>query len=187
MTLTVVAVGRDAPFKEIVRIMEQWKVGALPVLEGEGCVIGVVSEADPLAREALRDSASGSSDQPGRQLGLVKARAVTAEGQAITTPLTTALARIEPGAASWTLRWSTAGHLPPLLITPDGQAAYLHAEPDVPRGVDTDPPRPDHDHPLSAGATVIFFTDGLVEHPHRPIDTGLRALSAAVAAPVTNG
>jgi hypothetical protein len=26
MTQTVVAVGRDAPFKEIVRTMEQWKV-----------------------------------------------------------------------------------------------------------------------------------------------------------------
>ncbi|MFI6359765.1 CBS domain-containing protein [Streptomyces sp. NPDC050743] len=80
MTLTVVAVSRDAPFKEIVRIMEQWKVSALPVLEGEGRVIGVVSEADLLAREALRDSASGSGDQLGHRLGFVKARAVTAAG-----------------------------------------------------------------------------------------------------------
>ena len=30
MTQTVVAVGRDAPFKEIVRTMEQWKVSAMP-------------------------------------------------------------------------------------------------------------------------------------------------------------
>lgn len=33
-----------------------------------------------------------------------------------------------------------------------------------------------------AGASVIFSTDGLVEHPHRPIDTGLRALYAAATA-----
>jgi CBS domain-containing protein len=52
MTLTVVAVGRDAPFKEIVRIMEQWKVSALPVLDGEGRVVGVVSEADLLPSQA---------------------------------------------------------------------------------------------------------------------------------------
>jgi serine phosphatase RsbU (regulator of sigma subunit) len=101
--------------------------------------------------------------------------------QAITdNPLTTAcLARIEPRADSWMLHWSTAGHLPPLLITPDDQAVYLQAEPGVPLGVDTDQPRPDHNHPLPADATVIFFTDGLVEHPRRSIDTGLRALSAA--------
>ncbi|BET46581.1 hypothetical protein RGQ21_15630 [Kitasatospora aureofaciens] len=44
MTHTVVAVGRDAPFKDIVTLMQQWKVSALPVLAGEGRVIGVVSE-----------------------------------------------------------------------------------------------------------------------------------------------
>ena len=54
MTQTVVAVGRDAPFKEIVRTMEQWKVSAMPVLEGEGRVIGVVSEADLLPKEECR-------------------------------------------------------------------------------------------------------------------------------------
>lgn len=36
MTQTVVAVGQEAPFKEIVETMEQWKVSALPVLVGRG-------------------------------------------------------------------------------------------------------------------------------------------------------
>lgn len=56
MTQTVVALGRDARFKEIVRTMEQWKVSALPVLAGDGRVIGVVSEADLLPKEEFRDS-----------------------------------------------------------------------------------------------------------------------------------
>ncbi|MFF8925878.1 CBS domain-containing protein [Streptomyces longwoodensis] len=93
MTLTVVAVGRDATFKEIVRIMEQWKVSALPVLDREGRVIGVVSEADLLAKEALRDSASASSDQPGHRVGLVKAGAVTA-AELMSAPAIT----VHPGA-----------------------------------------------------------------------------------------
>ncbi|MFH9980149.1 CBS domain-containing protein [Streptomyces sp. NPDC017179] len=54
MTHTVVAVGRDVPFKEIVSLMSQGKVSALPVLEGEGRVIGVVSEADLLPKEEIR-------------------------------------------------------------------------------------------------------------------------------------
>ncbi|MFI8521196.1 CBS domain-containing protein [Streptomyces sp. NPDC085481] len=54
MTHTAVAIGRDAPYKEIVALMDQWKVSALPVLEGEGRVIGVVSEADLLPKEEFR-------------------------------------------------------------------------------------------------------------------------------------
>ncbi|MGW7404244.1 CBS domain-containing protein [Streptomyces sp. NPDC054833] len=42
MTLPVVAVGRDARFKEIVRVMEQRQVSAVPVVEGEGRVVGFV-------------------------------------------------------------------------------------------------------------------------------------------------
>jgi Stage II sporulation protein E (SpoIIE)/GAF domain len=95
-------------------------------------------------------------------------------------PITTVcLARIEPGRpAGWTLRWSTAGHLPPLLITPDHQARYLRASPDLPLGVDTAFPRHDHIHHLPAGAIVILFTDGLVEHHRHPLEESLEHLAA---------
>ncbi|MEU9112268.1 GAF domain-containing SpoIIE family protein phosphatase [Streptomyces sp. NPDC048483] len=98
-------------------------------------------------------------------------------------PVATAcLARIEPGEDAWTLRWSSAGHLPPLLITPDGRTEYLDAEPGLPLGVDAAQPRPDHTHSVPVGATVIFFTDGLVEHPDHPIDTSLSTLAATAIA-----
>ncbi|MFC9590530.1 CBS domain-containing protein [Streptomyces sp. NPDC056944] len=54
MTHTAIATGRDAPYKEIVALLDQWKVSALPVLEGEGRVVGVVSEADLLPKEEFR-------------------------------------------------------------------------------------------------------------------------------------
>ncbi|MGW8765876.1 CBS domain-containing protein [Streptomyces sp. NPDC055815] len=54
MTHTAIAIGRDASYKEIVALMDEWKVSALPVLEGEGRVIGVVSEADLLPKEEFR-------------------------------------------------------------------------------------------------------------------------------------
>ncbi|WKX68999.1 CBS domain-containing protein [Streptomyces sp. XD-27] len=88
MTQTVVAVGRDAPFKEIVRTMEQWKVSALPVLEGEGRVIGVVSEADLLPKEEFRDSDPNRYTQLQRLSDLAKAGAVTAE-KLMSTPAVT--------------------------------------------------------------------------------------------------
>ncbi|MCH0541006.1 SpoIIE family protein phosphatase [Streptomyces sp. MUM 203J] len=99
-------------------------------------------------------------------------------------PVTTAcLARIEPaGADGWTLLWSTAGHLPPLLITPDRQAHHLHAEPGLPLAVSTEQRRPDHTRPLPPGATVVLYTDGLVEHPARTIDDGLTRLAELATA-----
>jgi len=98
-------------------------------------------------------------------------------------PVTTcALARIEPDRSGWTLHWSTAGHLPPMLIAPHQPVRYLHAEPGVPLGVSTDQHRPDHTHPLPAEATVILYTDGLVEHPAHPIDERLDALAELATA-----
>ncbi|MFB7293558.1 PP2C family protein-serine/threonine phosphatase [Actinacidiphila glaucinigra] len=104
--------------------------------------------------------------------------------QAITdTPVTTAcLARLQPATPhTWTVRWSTAGHCSPLLITPDGQARYLSAEPDLPLGVDTTQPRRDHIHHMPAGSTLVLFTDGLIEYPRQTLDTGLERLLALAA------
>ncbi|MFF7295514.1 CBS domain-containing protein [Streptomyces sp. NPDC008265] len=54
MTHTAIAIGREASYKEIVELMHEWKVSAVPVLEGEGRVVGVVSEADLLPKEEFR-------------------------------------------------------------------------------------------------------------------------------------
>ncbi|MER6443430.1 CBS domain-containing protein [Streptomyces sp. NPDC001185] len=90
MTQTVVAVSRDATFKKIVETMQEWKVSAVPVLEGDGRVIGVVSEADLLPKEEFRDGggvlpqfplASGEGTPSTRLSALTeiaKARGVTA-------------------------------------------------------------------------------------------------------------
>ncbi|MFE2236014.1 CBS domain-containing protein [Streptomyces sp. NPDC059442] len=84
MTHTAIAVGRDAPYKEIVALMDQWKVSALPVLEGEGRVVGVVSEADLLVKEELR----GAEPRPGESDEAARAGAVRA-GELMSSPAVT--------------------------------------------------------------------------------------------------
>ncbi|WP_340562242.1 CBS domain-containing protein [Streptomyces sp. GSL17-111] len=78
MTHTVVAVSPDAPFKEIVRTMEEWNVSALPVLEGDGRVVGVVSEADLLPKEEYRAEGPSLSGTEGRLDELAKAGGLVA-------------------------------------------------------------------------------------------------------------
>nr|WP_168720700.1 CBS domain-containing protein [Streptomyces sp. SAT1]ANO42538.1 hypothetical protein A8713_035400 [Streptomyces sp. SAT1] len=88
MTHTVVAVGRDAPFKDIVGLMGQWRVSALPVLAGEGRVIGVVSEADLLPKEEFRAGDPDRFTQLRPLPDLAKAGALTA-GELMSAPAVT--------------------------------------------------------------------------------------------------
>ncbi|GAA2943028.1 SpoIIE family protein phosphatase [Streptomyces violaceus] len=101
---------------------------------------------------------------------------------AITTvPLATlVLARVEghPHTGPWTLRWTSAGHPPPLLLTPGGDARYLDAGQGVVLGapVDTAASRPNATQALPPGSTLLLYTDGLIEIPGSDLDTGLRRL-----------
>ncbi|MEV7687471.1 CBS domain-containing protein [Streptomyces bungoensis] len=88
MTRAVVGVGRGTRFKDIVERMEQAQVGAVPVLEGDGRVIGLVSEADLLPKEEFRDSDPDRVTQLRRLPDLAKAGALTAE-ELMSTPAVT--------------------------------------------------------------------------------------------------
>jgi CBS-domain-containing membrane protein len=59
MTGEVVAVRKDASFKEMAARLRQFRVSAFPVIDENRRVIGVVSEADLLAKEALADDHAG--------------------------------------------------------------------------------------------------------------------------------
>ncbi|MFF5844079.1 SpoIIE family protein phosphatase [Streptomyces massasporeus] len=101
---------------------------------------------------------------------------------AITTvPMATlvlALLEGDPHTGPWTLRWTSAGHPPPLLLTPDGQAQYLEAGQGVVLGVPpgTGGSRPSAAQALPPGSTLLLYTDGLIEIPGSDLDTGLARL-----------
>ncbi|GAA3047287.1 CBS domain-containing protein [Streptomyces roseofulvus] len=59
MTREVVYVRGDAPFKEIVRTLAAHGVTAVPVVDGEHRVLGVVSEGDLLRKTADQSAAPG--------------------------------------------------------------------------------------------------------------------------------
>lgn len=54
MTKQVVTVRPDTPFKELVALMGEHRVSGLPVLDEAGKPVGVVSEADTLAKQEYR-------------------------------------------------------------------------------------------------------------------------------------
>ena len=58
MSALPVSVSKTASFREIVARLRECRVSAFPVLDADGKVIGVVSEADLLVKEAMTDEPS---------------------------------------------------------------------------------------------------------------------------------
>ncbi len=95
MTTHVIAVRKSASFKEMAERLREQRVSAFPVVDDDGRVIGVVSEADLLTKEALD---GGDAGMPGMISGILrnkeqeKAAGLTA-ADLMTQPAVT----VEPG------------------------------------------------------------------------------------------
>jgi PAS domain S-box-containing protein len=91
---------------------------------------------------------------------------------------TAVYAVLEP--ATGRLRVASAGHLAPLVLH-DGACRPIDVEPAAPLGAPTTPVE-EHVSTLPAGASLLLFTDGLVESRHQDIDVGTGQLAAVAAA-----
>ena len=148
---------------------------------------------------------SAAAAQMGQLRGLVRALAYTAdEGDAPDTPAavltrvertargldvetlaTVVLARVErvpddPVTGRRVLRWSNAGHLPPVLLLADGSSTLLERPVDLLLGVAPGTPRRDHAQELPDGSTLLLYTDGLVERRGEDLARGLDRLRQAL-------
>ena len=81
-----------------------------------------------------------------------------------------------------TMTWANAGHPPPILLDADGEARVLEIPGawDPLLGVIPDADRTDHVVQVPPGATVVFYTDGLVDRRGSDIDAGFGVLQAAM-------
>ena len=147
--------------------------------------IGDISGHDQMAaaamgqvRNLLRGLAYDSVDGPARVLSRLDA---ALRGLQLDTLATALLARVEQDDAGrslgrYRLRWSSAGHLPPLVRRPDGSVQVLDEVPDLMLGIDPGTSRDDRVLDLAAGSTVLLYTDGLVERRATSLDTCIAEL-----------
>ena len=80
-----------------------------------------------------------------------------------------------------TVTFASAGHVPPLVISPEGEAEYLESAPNPPLGVFESPTHKEMTARLEPGSTIVLYTDGLVEERGVSIDEGLEALRLAAS------
>jgi hypothetical protein len=118
--------------------------------------------------------------------GILRRTEQTARGLAVDTLATAVLARIEripdvPVTGARQLRWSNAGHPPPLLLAPDGTTRVLDDESaDLMLGVDPDTERTESTTELPVEHTLLLYTDGLIERRGASLDEGIAALREAL-------
>ncbi|MEV0629233.1 SpoIIE family protein phosphatase [Nonomuraea wenchangensis] len=123
---------------------------------------------------------AGGQDEPPHAIVDRLDQAVTRMVQPVMA--TMVLARLEPGPSGrWTLRWTNAGHPPPLLVEHDGRARYLEDGNGLLLGTGLREPRPEAVVELPPGSTLLLYTDGLIESPGRILDEGLDKLAAYAA------
>jgi PAS domain S-box-containing protein len=75
---------------------------------------------------------------------------------------------------------SSAGHLPPAVIEPGGEARFLDVKPSPPLGAPGGPAT-DHRFVLERGASLLLYTDGLIEERDVPLSVRLAGLLGTLA------
>lgn len=134
-------------------------------------------------RSMLRGIAVATGASPADLLREIDATLETLQSEVIAT---TVVARIEQTEEQLergerTVRWSNAGHPPPMVIRADGAVAPLVADAmNLLLGVTLTTRRTETTVDLEAGSTVFLYTDGLVERRDRSMREGQSALVAAL-------
>ncbi|MBA3742547.1 PP2C family protein-serine/threonine phosphatase [Sporichthya sp.] len=182
---------RYVPAAEIASVGGDWFDSFLQPDGATVLVIGDVMGHDTAAagamgqlRSMLRTLAWHTGAAPAEVLSNLDAAML---GLAVNTTATAVVARLEQTPQereqdiTW-LRWSNAGHPPPMVLDPDGDVTVLSAgHPDLLLGLDPQTARGETAVALRRGSTVLLYTDGLVERRGQDLDAGLALLRENLA------
>lgn len=138
MTTRVIAVKRSADYKEICCVLRQYRVSACPVINDEGRVVGVVSEADLLYKVADPNPPSGLIRLRWKLGEESKVNAITA-GQLMTSPAISIQADAPVSVAARVMQDRRVRRLP--VVGPGGMLIGIVSRTDLLSVYE----RPDHD------------------------------------------
>ncbi|WP_199421769.1 SpoIIE family protein phosphatase [Actinotalea solisilvae] len=179
----VQVVVRYRPAAEAAKVGGDWYDAFLQPDGATVLVIGDVVGHDVAAaatmgqvRSILRGVAVTTGAGPARVLEDVDRALRTLQTDAIATAVVARIEQTDDERARGVthIRFSNAGHPDPMVVNPDGTVATLSAvRPDVLLGVLPDNRRTESEITLDRGATVLLYTDGLVESRLRTLRDGM--------------
>ncbi|GGD24952.1 SpoIIE family protein phosphatase [Nocardioides daphniae] len=192
---------RYEPAAEVAQVGGDWYDSFLQTDGSVVVVIGDVVGHDTVAaaamgqlRALLRGIAVTTGEGPAAVLGRVDSAMPTLQ---IDTTATAVVAQVEQTsqeveAGTVRLRWSNAGHPPPIVAVrqTDGSVVTEVLEgdgPDLLLGIDLGVERAEVVTHVPLGATVLLYSDGLVERRGQSLDDGIERLRATLADLVAEG
>jgi CBS-domain-containing membrane protein len=130
MTRTVVVVRETAPYKEVVRLLDEYRVNALPVVDEKGVLVGIVSEADLLLKEEFSPDRAETHllDGPRRRHDKAKARGLLA-ADVMTGPVVSVQPDAGLAETARLLHDRNVKQVP--VTTPDGKVAGIVSRRDL--------------------------------------------------------
>ncbi|MPY63880.1 PP2C family protein-serine/threonine phosphatase [Streptomyces spongiae] len=132
---------------------------------------GVMGQLRNALSAALR-----ATGRPASALTTLARHALTVDGALATTAVQVVVDR-----SARTVTYSRAGHPPPLLAHADGTVEILDQATDPPLGAGDGSVQGEATVSYTRGATLVLYTDGLIERRDEDIDTGLRRLADSLA------
>ena len=132
METSVITVDRDAPLKNVARILTEFGISGLPVVDEGGAVVGVVSKTDILFKEVRAEGRGGrllEAVSRSRRSGRKKAEAETA-GEAMTSPAITTSSDASVADAARLMLTRAVNRLP---VTDNGRLVGIVTRVDVVR------------------------------------------------------
>ncbi|MGN6608300.1 MAG: SpoIIE family protein phosphatase [Jatrophihabitans sp.] len=153
--------------------------GSLAVTIGDVIGHNIDAAARMGALRSMLRSLAWDRDEP--PSGIVQRLDDTLRGTRTATLASVVLGHFVPAPEpdSFCFEWTNGGHPPPLLVSAEGRARLLdghRAEP--PLGIVPGVRRSDQTVVLPPGATLVLYTDGLIERRDEDIDAGLARLVA---------
>ncbi|MBQ0855512.1 SpoIIE family protein phosphatase [Streptomyces sp. BH-SS-21] len=156
---------------------------AFPLPDGDtALVIGDVTGHDIKAASRMSELRNMlralAVDRPEENPGQILQRLDTAQAHLhLADSATVILARLHPHPdGTWELSWSVAGHPPPLLLAAGTTSTYLTGPHAMLLGLRPAMQRPTARITLPPAATLVLYTDGLVESRTQNLDTGMTRL-----------
>ncbi|GAA1932274.1 SpoIIE family protein phosphatase [Nocardioides marmoribigeumensis] len=190
---TLELAARYLPASEHDRIGGDW-YDVFPLPSGDvAVVIGDVAGHNTASaatmvqvRTMMRSLSWGVEDTPAGNVGRLDRFLLDVGEEGVATMVSAHLSSEADDEGRHLLRWTNAGHPPPLLLEEDGRVRWLEdadfSHTDVMVGVDPHVTRSDHVALVPRGGTVLLFTDGLTERRGEDLTEGLDRLAAAAAA-----
>lgn len=128
-----------------------------------------------MLRAAL-SAAMRATDSPGRALQILGLYANSVEGAESATAV-----KVRVDTEEQVITYSSAGHLPPLLVHCENGCEFLDMATDPPLATrEENATRPEARVSYQPGDCLVLYTDGLVERRDEDIDKGLARLATAL-------